>query len=105
MYVEKYPSNWAKELQSVIFAYNISVHSSTQETPFRLIFHREPTLPVWIGLLPDSTGQVGDIRRYFKEAIETAQESEMRAAENTNKMQRKNKENHDSKITSVKTLK
>jgi len=40
------------------------------------------------GLIPDSLGQVGNIRQYLKDAIEEATEFEDRAATKTPKMQR-----------------
>lgn len=38
--------NWAEFLQSVCFAYNTSIHASTEFSPFYVLFLRNPLLPV-----------------------------------------------------------
>jgi hypothetical protein len=34
------PENWPESLQVTLLAYNTSIHSSTQKTPFELMFGR-----------------------------------------------------------------
>jgi RNase H-like domain found in reverse transcriptase/Integrase zinc binding domain/Reverse transcriptase (RNA-dependent DNA polymerase) len=38
--------NWADSLPKVTFAYNASVHATTKETPFFLMFGRQPRFPM-----------------------------------------------------------
>jgi hypothetical protein len=38
--------NWDKLLKGLAFAYNISVHASTNHTPYELMFGRRPKLPI-----------------------------------------------------------
>lgn len=44
-YVQDEPANWNTYLPFVTFAYNTAKQYSTQETPFFLLFGREPILP------------------------------------------------------------
>lgn len=50
---------WAEHLQTVTFQYNRSVHASTGQTPFYLMFGREPRTPVdaLLGSAVESSGQ------------------------------------------------
>ena len=45
-YVNENLTNWDLLLSRVVFAYNTSQQSSTKETPYRLLFGREPRLPI-----------------------------------------------------------
>ncbi|CAF1281848.1 unnamed protein product [Didymodactylos carnosus] len=38
-------SDWDEQLSFVIFSYNTSIHSTTKEVPFKLLFGRVPVLP------------------------------------------------------------
>jgi transposase InsO family protein len=93
MYIDREPKLWAKQLQSVIFSYNVSVHSVTKETPFRIVYNRMPNLPIWIGLIPMSDGHVGGIQEYMREATEEATRSQDLVIKNTQKYQQNNNKN------------
>jgi hypothetical protein len=42
---DKEHNNWDEFLSSVVFAYNTGTHSTTQYSPFQLLYGREPRLP------------------------------------------------------------
>lgn len=44
-YVDKKPQIWASLLPYATFAYNITTHTSTGQSPFQLLYGREVTLP------------------------------------------------------------
>jgi len=44
-YVHENPASWPSYLKFVVFAYNTSVHASTKETPFYLLFGHDPLEP------------------------------------------------------------
>ncbi|MCI03789.1 gypsy retrotransposon integrase-like protein, partial [Trifolium medium] len=41
--------NWVEELENVLWAYRTTPHSTTGETPFRLVYGTEAVIPVEIG--------------------------------------------------------
>ena len=41
---------WAEELPGVLWAYHTTARTTTQETPFNLVFGTEAVIPVEIGL-------------------------------------------------------
>lgn len=45
-YVCKRQNDWSDYLQALTFAYNVTEHSVTRVTPFELIYHRRPRLPI-----------------------------------------------------------
>ena len=52
-HIDENQSNWDLILNKIAFAYNVSVHETTQTTPFELLFGRKPTIPIDI-LLPNT---------------------------------------------------
>lgn len=46
MYVHNNQKDWSDFVPALAFAYNISVHSITQVTPYELVFNRKPRLPI-----------------------------------------------------------
>ncbi|RDY13818.1 Tf2-9, partial [Mucuna pruriens] len=47
--LEEAKGRWAEELPQVLWSYHTTLHSSTNETPFRLTFGTEAVIPVEIG--------------------------------------------------------
>ena len=43
--VEKSGANWDEKLPYVLFAYRVSLQESTKESPFFLMYGRDPRLP------------------------------------------------------------
>lgn len=54
-YINSDQTNWDKYLQACVFAYNASKHSTLQESPYSLMFRRQPVL----GLDADVTAALG----------------------------------------------
>ena len=49
--VHDHPATWDSALQSAVHAYNVTPHSTTGFSPYRLMFGREPILPGQFGQL------------------------------------------------------
>lgn len=95
-------SDWDEKINSMLFAYRTSVHSSTKETPFYLVYGRQPRLPVDLAL---PTGPVESLPEDFEELIEQRCQSFLRlnirregAAKNIKESQKSQKKYHDKKI-------
>ena len=54
MYVSRDQKDWDTHLSAVLFGYRVSPHDTTGESPFYLLYGREPRLPVDVSLLPKS---------------------------------------------------
>jgi hypothetical protein len=52
-HIDENQSNWDLILNKIAFAYNTSVHETTEATPFELQFGRKPTIQIDI-LLPNT---------------------------------------------------
>lgn len=80
--------NWPDHLPQLVFYYNTTVHQSTGESPYFLMFGREPQLPVdfLLGRPPEPAsgtvcGWVADHRRRLQVAHESARGCMENAAE------------------------
>ena len=51
MYVSKHQKDWDLFIPYAFFAYRTSIKASTKETPFYLIYGRDPRLPIYASLL------------------------------------------------------
>lgn len=74
-YVNDEQSDWDEKINSMLFAYRTSIHSSTKETPFYLVYGRQPRLPVDLAL---PTGPVESLPEDFEELIEQRCQSFLR---------------------------
>ena len=94
MYVSGNQKDWDEHLNSVLFAYRVSPSEVTGESPFYMLYGREPLLPMDTALLPprEMSPLVADHRARVVEHIERVRRI---AAENTQRAQQKMKEQHD----------
>ena len=44
--LDENPSTWPFIIEGVLFAHRVSVHSSTKYSPFKLLYNRDPVLPI-----------------------------------------------------------
>jgi hypothetical protein len=75
--------DWDRLLPVATFAYNVTKHSTTGETPFLLMHGRDPILPMELILhREDSPKEPQDIRAFRAELIRTVEALHERATEN-----------------------
>ena len=79
MYVDKGQRDWDQYLSLALFAYRCSPQASTGESPFYLLYGRDPVLPVDLAFVPPSKYMVDldeyplDLRHHLHQAWTRAQ--------------------------------
>lgn len=61
---ERYGHDWDKHLPYVLYAYRVSVQDSTKESPFFLLYGRDPALPTLDSLSRERTPYMVDLDDY-----------------------------------------
>ena len=93
-YVSSSQKDWDRYLNPVLFGYRISPSELTGESPFFLLYGRQPRLPMDVSMLPprDISASIADHRARVVENIEIAQRI---AKENIQRAQQRMKDYHD----------
>ena len=76
MFVSKNQKDWDVFIPAALFAFRTSPSESTGESPFYLLYGREPRLPMEVSLLPpgDPTSSIAEHRRRIVRNIELSQQ-------------------------------
>jgi transposase InsO family protein len=67
MYVSAHHKDWDQQLPQVLFAYRTSIHSTTKETPFYLMFGRDARIPYDYDTPEDLKDTYEDIDTYKRQ--------------------------------------
>lgn len=102
--VEKSGRNWDERLPYVLFAYRASRQESTQESPFFLLYGRDPQLPTDSALDAPVERCHPDLRSYRQELVEGLSDAWEVARAQVKKAQQKEKRYYDRSGT-LKNLK
>ena len=98
MYVAKDHKDWDEYIPLILFAHRTSVCEAIGDSPFYVLYGREPRLPIDVKLLPkeseDLSSSVFEHRKRIVEKVELAQNI---ARENIQRSQQKMKEYYDQK--------
>ena len=96
MYVAKDQKDWCEFIPLILFAHRTSVSDAIGDSPFYVLFGREPRLPIETKYLPevsdDVTTSVSEYRKRIVEKVELAQKL---AKENLHRSKQKMKEYYD----------
>ena len=76
MFVSSNQNDWDEHLPQVFFAYRVSPNATTGESPFYLLYGREPRLPMDVSLLPPTnlSPSVAEHRARIVTTLEEAQQ-------------------------------
>ena len=86
---------WDQQLQLLLFAYRSSVQESTRESPFFLLYGRDPRLPTGTELDTARTEYLVDVDDYRTELVMSMAKAKKIALENICRAQRKQKQFYD----------
>ena len=94
MFVSKHQKDWDVFIPAALTAFRTSPNETTGESPFYLLYGREPLLPMDVSLLPpaDPASSIAEHRRKIVKQIELAQQI---AKENIMRAQQKMKAYYD----------
>ena len=95
--VEKHGQNWDQQLPYVLFAYRVAVQASTQESPFYLLYGRDPQVPTETALSQPRTVYQLDFADYRAELVANLSDAWALARKNIEDAQAKQKKQYDRK--------
>ena len=95
---------WDRRLPYVLFAYRATEQHSTLESPFFLLYGRDPRLPTEAALCPKETGRLVNWREYGNELTERMSTAWKQAKENIKTAQKHQKSLYDCKARPPKFL-
>ena len=101
MYVSTHQNDWDRHLSLTLFAYRVAPHATTGESPFYLLYGREPRLPLDASLLlPDSnvSNSVAELRARI---VKNLEESRQIVSSNTKLAQQRMKAQYDKNAAPV----
>ena len=75
MFVSKHQKDWDVSIPAALLAFRTSPNETTGESPFYLVYGREPLLPMDVSLMPppDPASSIAEHRRRIVKQIELAQ--------------------------------
>ena len=94
--VGKHPADWEVYIRKLCFAYNTSVHSSTGNSPFFLMFGRQATIPIDL-MFPLDKEQQKEVPEYVHQLREGLQAAYSLVRERCNTEHKRQKSIYDRK--------
>ena len=94
-------SDWDLKLETVLFAYRVSKQKSTGYSPFYMMFHRQPRLPIDTEMMAKVEGtEEQDVDIFMEKMIKARDDLRSKAGANIVKAQAKQKEYYDHRHSS-----
>ena len=94
MYVSANQKDWDVYIPMVLFAYRTSPSATTGESPFYLLYGREPRLPIDVSLIPrEELSQ--DVSTHRARLVERLEDLQKLVKERTERAQQRMKELYD----------
>ena len=97
--VEKGGAEWDEKLPYVLFAYRATQHSSTRESPFFLVYGRDPRLPTPAVLSPKQSRTTIDLKEYGADLHVKMTGAWELARQCIGRAQKKQKDMYDKRVT------
>lgn len=94
MYVSKGQKDWDHHIPTVLFAHHVSPSDVTGESPFYLLYSRDPRLPLDVSLLAPKDLSPS-VSKHRERIVRNREDSHRIAAELTQKAQQRMKSYYD----------
>ena len=95
MYVSTHQKDWDRHLPMILFAYRVSPSATTGESPFYLLYGREPRLPIDTALLLPDDNLSSSVRELRARIVRNLEEAEQIIKSNTELAQQRMKHHYD----------
>ena len=87
--------DWDLHIDAVLFGYRVAKHSSTGYSPFYMLFHREPRLPIDAELIAQHPSESTDIDSNIETMLQIQRDVQVEAMGNITSAQKRQKKNYD----------
>lgn len=91
-------ASWTSHITALVHAYNSTRHDSTGQSPFYLMFGREPRLPIDITFGLNRETENKSVSKYAKDLRERLKSAYEKAQVSIQKSQEKQKQNYDKRV-------
>ena len=95
MYVSTHQKDWDQHLPMILFAYRVSPNATTHESPFYLLYGREPRLPIDVSLLMPSENLSASVSVHRARIVQNLEDAQRIIHSNTQLAQQRMKEQYD----------
>ena len=95
MYVSTHQKDWDQHLPMILFAYRVSPNVTTRESPFYLLYRREPRLPIDVSLVMPSANLSASISVHRVRIMQNLKDTQCIIDSNTQLAQQRMKEQYD----------
>ena len=95
MYVSTHQKDWDKHLPLILFAYRVSPNATTRESPFYLLYGREPRLPIDVSLLLPSDNLSASVSEHRARIVQNLEDAQRIVQANTQLAQQRMKHQYD----------
>ena len=95
MYVSSNQKDWDKHIPMVLFAYRVSPNATTGESPFYLLYGREPRLPIDAALLLPTSNLSPSVAEHRARIVQNLEDAQRTIRSNTQLAQQRMKLQYD----------
>ena len=81
-------SEWDERIDTVLFAYRVSKNKSTGYSPYFMMYHRQPRLPIDVEFLPNHSLEDENVEEFLSTMLQIKDEIKDKASANITKRQR-----------------
>ena len=95
--IDEDQKNWDDKLDSVLFGYRVAKQRTTGYSPFFMLYHREPSLPIDVEVMSDSVADSEEhsVDAYIATMVDVRDSLKLDAKKNIERSQKYQKSHYD----------